>query len=65
VYIASIDGPASIELGVPILPFDISPRETLHLVAEDFDRDGLTDLIFGDGRRVHLFRSKPDGEEIQ
>jgi hypothetical protein len=34
------------------------------LIGEDVDRDGLTDLIFGDGRRVHLFRSRPEGEVL-
>lgn len=65
IWIAKIDGPASIDLGDPVQEIEISPRQSLELLAEDVDRDGLSDLLFGDGARVHVFRSRPQGEEPQ
>lgn len=64
VWIGSIDENKNFQLGEPVLELEISPRGSLHLVAEDVDRDGLSDLLFGDGARVHLFRSRPEGEVL-
>lgn len=65
VWIGSVGEDRTIRTGEPVLELEISPRESLELVVEDIDRDGLSDLLFGDGARVHLFRSRPDGEVLE
>jgi hypothetical protein len=64
-WIASIDDHRDRALGAPLFDLQITPSGTLQLAAEDLDRDGLSDLVFGDGARVHLYRSKPEGVVVE
>lgn len=65
VWIAKVGDSGEIEVGPSILDLEITPRELPSLLALDIDRDGLSDLIFGDGQRVHIYRSRPDGEVVR
>jgi hypothetical protein len=65
VWIAKLGAAGAVELSEPILELEISPRESPSLLALDVDRDGLSDLVFGDGARVHVYRSRPEGEVVR